>query len=145
VSDRIETRTAGTAVPSGKVKWYDKDKGFGFVTRDDGGDVFVPKGALPAGIEELKTGSRVEFGVAAGRRGEQALSLRVLEAPASIGPKPVPTADRPSPDELHSMIEDMVRVLETVQEDLRRGRYPERARAKQVAQIVHAVAGQLDA
>ncbi len=131
-------------MPSGKVKWYDKDKGFGFVTRDDGGDVFVPKGALPAGIEELKPGSRVEFGVAAGRRGEQALSLRVLEAPPTIGPKPVPVSERRSPDELHAMIEDMVRVLETVQEDLRRGRYPERARAKQVAQIVHAVAGQLE-
>lgn len=132
-------------MPSGKVKWYDKEKGFGFVTRDDGGDVFVPKGALPAGVEELSSGSRVEFGVAAGRRGEQALSLRVLEAPQTVGPKPVPIADRRSPDELHAMIEDMVRVLETVQSELRRGRYPERARARQVAQIVHAVAGQLEA
>ena len=36
-------------MPTGKVKFYDKDKGFGFVARDDGGDVFVPKAALPAG------------------------------------------------------------------------------------------------
>jgi CspA family cold shock protein len=125
------------------VKWFDKEKGFGFLTRDDGGDVFVPKGALPAGLEELKSGARVEFGVAAGRRGEQALSLRLLEAPPSLGAAAV-AAERKSPDELHATIEDMVKVLETVQRDLRRGRYPDRSRARQVAKIVHAVAAELE-
>ena len=81
-------------MPTGKVKFYDKEKGFGFVSRDDGGDVFVPKGALPAGVDELKAGTRIEFGVAEGRRGEQALSVRLLEAPPALK-----TARR-SPDEL---------------------------------------------
>ncbi len=130
-------------MPSGKVKWFDKDRGFGFVTRDDGGDVFVPKGALPAGTEELKPGSRVEFGVAAGRRGEQALSVRILEAPATLTETRA-AADRKSPDELHSMIEDMVKVLDGVQQELRRGHHPDRARSKQVAKIVHAVASELE-
>src|SRR3954454_23612130 len=66
------------SVPTGSVKWFDTEKGFGFLSRDDGGDVFVHKGALPAGVEALKPGERVEFGVAEGRRGEQALSVHVL-------------------------------------------------------------------
>src|SRR5258707_12435313 len=74
----------GLPVPTGKVKWYDTDKGFGFVSRDDGGDVFVHASALPSGLEALKPGSRVEFGVAEGKRGEQALSIRVLDTPPSL-------------------------------------------------------------
>ena len=61
-------------MPSGKVKWYDADKGFGFLTRDDGGEVFVHSSALPNGVDSLKPGQKVEFGVAEGRRGQQALS-----------------------------------------------------------------------
>ena len=64
-------------MPTGKVKWFDTEKGFGFLSRDDGGDVFVHTSALPAGATSLKPGTRVEFGVAEGKQGEQALSVRV--------------------------------------------------------------------
>ena len=50
-------------MPTGKVKWYDTEKGFGFLSRDDGGDVFVHESALPEGVPALKPGSRVEFGI----------------------------------------------------------------------------------
>ena len=71
-------------MPTGKVKWYDVDKGFGFLSRDDGGEVFVHLSALPAGVTALKPGARVEFGVAEGKRGEQALSLRLLDPVPSV-------------------------------------------------------------
>ena len=71
-------------VPVGKVRFYDADKGFGFLTKDEGGDVYVRSTALPDGVTTLKAGQKVEFGVVEGRRGEQALSLRVLEAPPSL-------------------------------------------------------------
>jgi CspA family cold shock protein len=58
-------------VPSGRVKWYDADKGFGFLAQDGGEDVYVRKAALPAGVEGLKPGQRVEFGMAEGRRGHR--------------------------------------------------------------------------
>jgi CspA family cold shock protein len=127
-------------VPTGKVKFYDREKGFGFATRDDGGDVFVPKTALPAGVEELKAGTRIEFGVAAGKKGEQALSVTVLDAPPTLA-----TARRPA-DELQVMLEDLIKLVEVkVQPSLRRGKHPDRESAKKVAQILRAIANELDA
>jgi CspA family cold shock protein len=67
-------------VPTGKVKWYDAEKGFGFLARDDGGEVFVHSSALPAWTDILAKGQRVEFGIVEGRKGAQALQVRVLEA-----------------------------------------------------------------
>jgi CspA family cold shock protein len=128
-------------VPTGKVKWYDADKGFGFIASDEGGDVFVRQGALPTGAAALKGGQRVEFGVAQGKRGDQALNVRLIDPPPSV----VAAKRRPA-DELHGMIEDMVKVLESqVQRDLRHGRYPDRKVAKKIAGIVRAVADELDA
>ncbi len=71
-------------MPTGKVKWFNPEKGFGFLAREDGPDVFVHKDALPAGTAELKPGQRVEFGIVAGRRGDQALQVRDPR-PAAVG------------------------------------------------------------
>ena len=71
-------------MPTGKVKWYDAEKGFGFLADDEGADVFLHANALPEGVTTLKGGTRVEFGVVEGRRGAQALTIRVLDPAPSI-------------------------------------------------------------
>ncbi len=80
-------------MPTGKVKWFNSEKGFGFLSRDDGGDVFVHSSVLPAGVDALKPGQRVEFGVVAGQRGDQALSVIVLDP---TPPWPPPSARSPT-------------------------------------------------
>lgn len=128
-------------MPTGRVKWYDTDKGFGFLTSDEGGDVFVHKAALPAGATALKPGQRVEFGIVESRKGNQALQVRLLDAPPSLA-----ELRRRPPEELHGLVEDMIKVLEAqVQPQLRRGRYPERRAASKIAELVHAVARELEA
>jgi CspA family cold shock protein len=137
-------------VPTGKVKWYDAEKGFGFLSQEDGEDVYVRSSALPSGVEDLKAGQRVEFGVATGRRGPQALSLKLIDPPPSLARtrrEAAPAVEhKHSPDELHGMVEDMITLLEgAVQPELRRGRYPDKKVARRVSEVVRAVARELDA
>ncbi|MYS85398.1 cold shock domain-containing protein [Streptomyces sp. SID5474] len=136
--EAVPTRSR-SPVPTGKVKWFDTEKGFGFLSRDDGGDVFVHASALPQGLDTLKPGTRVEFGIVEGRRGEQALSLRVLD------PRPsVVAASRKKPDEMSSIIQDLLKVLEGVDKTLERGRYPDKRATTKVAELLRAVADELD-
>jgi cold shock CspA family protein len=74
-------------VATGKVKWWDSTKEYGFITHDDGGEVFVRSGNLAAGTTVLRQGQRVEFEVEEGRRGAQALQVRILEAPRAVARK----------------------------------------------------------
>jgi len=131
-------------VPTGKVKWFNPEKGFGFLSREGGPDVFVHKDALPPGVPELKPGQRVEFGIVAGRRGDQALQVRVLDPLPSVSAA-VAAQHRKKPDELVPIIEDLIKLLDDVGEGLRRGRHPDRAESRKVASVLRAVAGDLEA
>ena len=137
-----------SAVPTGKVKWYDGEKGFGFLSQEGGEDVYVRAEALPEGVEALKAGQKVEFGMASGRRGPQALSIKVLEPAPTIkrgGGARRETPRKRSADELHGMVEDMITLLEAkVQPDLRRGKYPDRKTSQMISEVVRAVARELD-
>ncbi|MET8050487.1 cold-shock protein [Streptosporangium sp. NPDC005286] len=131
-------------MPSGKVKWYDADKGFGFLTRDDGGEVFVHSSALPSGVDSLKPGQKVEFGVAEGRRGQQALSVRVIDQPPTLAKTVKPKGKRKKPDEMVVIVEDLIKLLDTVSTSYQKGKHPEATHAKKIAAVLRAVADDLD-
>jgi CspA family cold shock protein len=127
-------------MPTGKVRFYDEEKGFGFISSDDGQDVFLHASALPAGTSALAKNTRVDFGVADGRKGLQALAVRVLDAPVSLSKR-----NRPKPDDMAVIVEDLVKLLDGVGGDLRHGRYPTGSHGKKVAAILRKVADDLDA
>ena len=76
-------------MPTGKVRFFDADRGFGFIAGDDGADVFLHSSALPADHANPRVGARVEYSVADGRKGPQAQSVRFLRRQL---PLPEPSA-----------------------------------------------------
>ena len=130
-------------VPSGKVKWYDAEKGFGFLSQESGPDVYVRSEALPEGTGALKAGTRVEFGIAQGRRGDQALQVKILDAPASVS-RNRSQAKRKSPDEMVGIVEDLIRVLDATGEAYRHGRHPDPKTARPTAKLLRALADELE-
>ncbi len=130
-------------MPQGKVKWFDAEKGFGFLSQTGGPDVYVHADALPEGVTTLKAGTRVEFGIAQGRRGDQALQVRVLDAPASVQ-RNQRAAQRKTPEEMVTIVEDTIRLLDGVGESYRVGRRPDARTAKPTAKLLRALADELE-
>ena len=130
-------------MPTGKVKWYDAEKGFGFLSKDEGGDVYVRADALPAGTTTLKPGSRVEFGLVQGRKGDQALQVRILDPVVSVA-RSVSKAHRKKPADMVNIIEDLYRLLENVEGAYRAGRHPDAKIAKPTAKVLRALADELE-
>jgi CspA family cold shock protein len=66
---------------SGKVKWFNSQKGFGFISKADGsGDAFVHFSAIQGdGYKQLNEGDEVEFEVIAGAKGDKAINVRVIQ------------------------------------------------------------------
>jgi CspA family cold shock protein len=71
------TRTTGT------VKWFNNEKGYGFISREDGDDVFVHYSEIKgSGFKSLEEGARVEFEVTQGQKGLQASAVTIIEEPS---------------------------------------------------------------
>jgi cold shock protein len=130
-------------VPTGKVKWFDAEKGFGFLSQDDGPDVYVHADALPAGTAKtLKAGTRVEFGIAQGRRGDQALQVQILEVPTSVV-RNQRVAQRRKPEEMVEIIENVTRMLDDIKAGYEKGRPPGDL-GKKAARLLRAVADEFE-
>lgn len=66
-------------MPEGKVKWFNANKGFGFIEQDDGGDVFVHFSAIQStGFKTLSEGQRVSFDLQQGKKGLEAENVKPL-------------------------------------------------------------------
>ncbi|MSZ63186.1 MAG: cold-shock protein, partial [Actinobacteria bacterium] len=92
-------------MPTGRVKWFSLEKGFGFIASEEGEDVYLAASSLPAGVSTVKPGTKLEFGVADGRRGPQALSVVIIDAPPSLAEN-----SRVNSDDLAAMIEDTIKI-----------------------------------
>ncbi len=126
-------------MPTGKVRFFDAEKGFGFITKDGGGDVYVRATALADGVAALHAGQRVDFGVVEGRRGEQALNVKVLEQPPSLS-----KASRKKPAEMAVIVEDLIQLLDGLGNGYRSNRHPDPKMAAKAAQVLRRVADELE-
>lgn len=126
-------------MPSGKVKWFSLEKGFGFIASEEGEDVYLAASALPAGVSTVKPGTKLEFSVADGRRGPQALSVTIVEAPPSLAEN-----SRIDGDDLAAIIEDVIKILDRLGNGLRHGRFPTSVEAGRTAKVLRGIADQIE-
>ena len=119
-------------MPTGRVRWFDAAKGYGFITSEEGKDVFLPAQALPTGVTTLRKGAKVEYSVVDGRRGPQAMDVRLIASAPSLV-----KATRPKADDMAAICEDLIKMLDAAG-------YPSAADSKKLATLLRAVADQFD-
>ncbi|MDO5049324.1 MAG: cold shock domain-containing protein [Actinomycetaceae bacterium] len=125
-------------MPTGKVKFFDADRGFGFIEGDDGESVFLHASALPEGVRAPKGGTRVEYSVVDGRKGPQAMFVEVVPQAPSMT-----RLNRRKPQQMVGLVEDLIKLLDASSNSLRHGKYPNNS--QKIAQLLRAVADDFDA
>ncbi|MEI8222791.1 MAG: cold shock domain-containing protein [Actinomycetes bacterium] len=126
-------------MPIGRVKWYSVEKGFGFISNEEGEDVYLASSALPTGVPSVKPGTKLEFSVAEGRKGPQAMSVHIIEEPASVVAN-----TRINADDLATIIEDTIKMLDKVGNGLRHGRHPSGVEAERLSKVLIGIAAQIN-
>ncbi len=127
-------------MPTGRVKWFSLEKGFGFIANDEGEDVYLAATSLPEGVATVKPGTKLEFSIADSRKGPQALSVHIIDAPPSLVEN-----SRVNSDDLAAMIEDTIKILDKVGNGLRHGRYPNAQEADRLGRVLRGIATALGA
>ena len=127
-------------MPSGRVKWFSLEKGFGFISNDEGEDVYLAATSLPEGVATVKPGTKIEFSIIDSRKGPQAMSVRIIDAPVSLAEN-----SRVNSDDLAAMIEYTIKILDKVGNGLRHGRHPSGPDAERLGRVLRGIAGQLEA
>mgnify|MGYP000754492004 FL=1 len=127
-------------MPTGRVKWFSLEKGFGFISNDEGEDVYLAATSLPEGVATVKPGTKIEFSIIDSRKGPQAMSVRIIDAPVSLAEN-----SRVNSDDLAAMIEDTIKILDKVGNGLRHGRHPSGPEAERLGRVLRGIAGQLEA
>ena len=92
-------------MPHGTVKWFSTQKGYGFITQDGGGDVFVHITGLAPGTTSLDENQRVEFELSEGRKGPQATNVKPPAAEEAIEPPAAEEATQDQPPAADEAIE----------------------------------------
>ena len=126
-------------MPTGKVKWFSLEKGFGFIASDEGEDVYLASSALPEGVATVKPGTKLEFSVIDSRKGPQAMSVHIIDTPVSLAEN-----SRTHNDDLAAMIEDTIKILDRVGNGLRQGRHPSGVEAERLGRVLRGIASQLE-
>jgi CspA family cold shock protein len=116
------------------------EKGFGFIANDEGEDVYLAATSLPEGVATVKPGTKLEFSIADSRKGPQALSVHIIDAPPSLVEN-----SRVNSDDLAAMIEDTIKILDKVGNGLRHGRHPNAQEADRLGRVLRGIATALGA
>ena len=127
-------------MPTGRVKCFSLEKGFGFIANDEGEDVYLAATSLPEGVATVKPGTKLEFSIADSRKGPQALSVHIIDAPPSLVEN-----SRVNSDDLAAMIEDTIKMLDKVGNGLRHGRHPNAQEADRLGRVLRGIATALGA